>query len=135
MIIAFAFDGVVVDHRFPEIGAAVPGALECLRALHDHGHKLILWTMRSDDAGRDKAPTGLTDAVDWPKRQRIKMWGINKNPGQKHWSSSPKAYAELYIDDAGLGCPLWRPAGFERDCVDWDKVRQALVEKGVLEEV
>ncbi len=135
MIIAFDFDGTVVDHRFPEIGPAVPGAMECLRALMEEDHKLILYTMRSDDPTRDKNKTTLTEAVAWLKQQRIRMWGVNVNPGQKHWSNSPKVYAELYIDDAALGIPKWRPAGFEMDCVDWDKVRIMLVQAKILPEV
>jgi hypothetical protein len=50
------------------------------------------------------------------------LYGINRNPEQDAWTSSPKAYGELYIDDAAFGCPLMFPKGFARPCVDWKKV-------------
>ena len=46
MIIAVDFDGTVVEHDFPEIGKAVPGALEGLKKLQSAGHRLVLWTCR-----------------------------------------------------------------------------------------
>ena len=53
------------------------------------------------------------------------------------WTTSPKAYCELYIDDAGLGIPLIYPFGKSqknqhRPYVDWVKVRELLVEEGLL---
>lgn len=78
------------------------------------GTKLILWTMRSGPQ--------LADAVMWFTRHGIKLWGILENPEQHTWTASPKAYAQLYIDDAAFGCPLIQPEGFKRPCVDWAAV-------------
>lgn len=40
-------------------------------------------------------------------------------------TSSPKVHADLYIDDAALGCPLiYNPDFSDRPYVDWEKVRQ-----------
>lgn len=122
MIIAIDFDGTVVDHRFPDIGPAVPHAVDSLRRLHQQGHRIILWTMRSGPY--------LQEAVKWYEQHEIPLYGINSNPDQ-HWSTSPKAYAELYIDDAAFGCPLIELAGFARRCVDWEKVMQVLAPKQV----
>ncbi len=48
----------------------------------------------------------LQDAINWFKENGIPLWGINENPKQKEWTSSPKIFANIYIDDAALGTPL-----------------------------
>lgn len=122
MIIAVDFDGTCVDHRFPDVGPDLPGVVQILKALVARGDKLILWTMRSD------GPEGyfLGDAVQWFKDRDIELWGIQRNPGQNTWTSSPKCYAQLYIDDAALGCPLHQLAWMKRPGVDWDAVAAVL---------
>lgn len=110
MIIAVDFDGTVVDHRYPDIGPEVPGAVEGLRKLVDASHVLILWTMRSGES--------LYDAVRWYADREIPLFGANKNPDQR-WTTSPKAFAHVYIDDAAYGCPLIHPSDFFRPCVNW----------------
>lgn len=119
MYICIDFDGTVVDHRFPEIGPPVPGALEWLGRFQEAGARLILFTMRSD-GGRNGDV--LTEAVTYLEENGIQLYGININPTQVHWTSSPKAYGQLYIDDAAYGCPLIRLDGFQRPCVDWEAV-------------
>jgi len=54
MYICIDFDGTIVDHRFPEIGPPVPGAVEWMLRFQEAGAKLILFTMRSD-GGRSSA--------------------------------------------------------------------------------
>lgn len=116
-IIAIDFDGTCVDHRFPAIGSDVPNAVDVIKLLEKDSH-LILWTIRSE-------PT-LTDAICWFVRNNIELFGINKNPNQHTWSSSPKAYAQIYIDDAAFGCPLITVPGFNRPVVDWLKIKEIL---------
>lgn len=123
-IIAVDFDGTIVDHRYPEIGPWVPGAVETMQDLQREGVKLILWTIRSG--------VELQAAVDHCATEGIEFWGVNKNPTQKNWSQSPKAYAQLFIDDAALGAPLINIPGFERDCISWSSVRSMLRDKGFL---
>lgn len=123
MIIAVDFDGTCVTHEFPEVGGDI-GAVPVLKRLTDEGHKLILWTMRS-------GPT-LTDATDWFAENGIPLYGVQRNPSQDEWTSSPKAYAQLYIDDAALGCPLVFPCG-ERPYVDWEAVEQYFWPKAPVE--
>ncbi len=114
MTINIDFDGTCVSHEFPHIGKSI-GAEKVLKRLVDNGHQLILFTMRSDR--KEAKPvidptiqnvTGkfLTEAVDWFKENDIKLYGIQKNPTQSNWTTSPKSYAELMIDDSSLGCPL-----------------------------
>ena len=75
----------------------------------------------------------LSEAVQWFKDNGIELWGIQTNPEQHTWTTSPKAYAHLYIDDAGLGIPLiFDRTVSTRPFVDWIKVRELLVEGGYL---
>lgn len=117
-IIAVDFDGTCVEHEYPHIGLDVEGAVETLRALNKEGHRIILNTMRSGEK--------LEAAVKWFKERKIELWGVNKNPEQGEWTSSPKVYAHLYIDDAALGCPIMFIDGVRRHVVDWSKVRSLL---------
>ena len=123
MFICVDFDGTIVDHRFPEIGRPVPEAIKWLKLLNRQGARLILFTMRSDDG---VAPHGLTDAVDYLRSEGVELFAVNENPGQEEWTSSPKVYADMYIDDSAFGCPLIKPKGFARPCVDWKKVGPAV---------
>jgi len=119
-IIAVDFDGTCVTHDYPEVGKDV-GAVPVLRALSDAGARIILWTMRS--GGRTDGTNPLQDAVEWFQANGIPLYGVNENPSQAGWTASPKAYAQLYIDDAALGCPLKEDAALsERPFVDWDAV-------------
>lgn len=120
LTIAVDFDGTIVEHEYPDIGAPVTNALIVLRDLQKLGHKLILYTMRS---GQE-----LQDAVDYMANNDIELYGVNENPSQKNWTQSPKVYANLYVDDAAVGCPLIRPTG-RRAYVDWIQVRQTIVER------
>lgn len=124
--IAVDFDGTIADHVFPEIGVAVPGAFFWLELFQQAGAKLILWTMRSDS---DNAGPVLSQAVEFCHRNGIDFWAVNGNPEQSSWSSSPKAYAHIYIDDAAFGCPLLEnPRAGGRPYVDWSKVGPAVLE-------
>ncbi len=128
MIICVDFDGTCVAHEFPYIGKDI-GSVPVLKELVDNGNQLILWTMRSDN----EKGKFLTNAINWFKDNEIPLWGIQTNPSQSSWTSSPKAYCELYIDDAALGCPLTSD-GSSRKYVDWIKVREMLVEMKIIKE-
>lgn len=123
MEIAIDFDGTMVYHSYPHIGEPAPNALEVVRKLQEKGHRLILWTMRSD--------ARLAEAVEYMTNNGIKLFGINNNPEQKLWTNSPKAYAQIFIDDAALGCPLVYGV-HDRPFVDWVKVEKLLIEMGIL---
>ena len=125
VIIAVDFDGTCVSHEFPEVGADVPGAVRVLKRIADRGAKIILWTMRSDNPGSGE--WYLEDARRWFSRHNIPLYGVNSNPSQSRWTSSPKAYAHHYVDDAALGCPLKpNPKFGGRPIVDWDAVEVLL---------
>lgn len=138
MDICIDFDGTCVTHEFPKIGKDI-GALPVLKELVEAGHKLILFTMRSDRKKKKKVDgetiiveeNVLSEALQWFEDNEIKLYGVQKNPTQRFWTSSPKAYGNLYIDDANLGCPLIYPEE-GRPYVDWVKVREILVDMGCL---
>jgi len=48
MTIYLDFDGTVVEHAYPEIGAANPHALRVIGKLQTSGHHIILNTYRAD---------------------------------------------------------------------------------------
>lgn len=135
MDIAIDFDGTCVTHEYPGTGKEI-GAVPVLKKLIENGHNLILFTMRSG--------AGLEDALKWFIANTIHLHGIQYNPNQTSWTCSNKCYAQLYIDDAALGCPLIDPGDFEgfidgriyvktkRPYVDWKTVEKILTEKGII---
>jgi hypothetical protein len=77
----------------------------------------------------------LEDAVLWFAENAIPLYGIQRNPTQDKWTNSPKCYAQIYIDDAALGCPLtFDETLSDRPFVDWKKVREILVASGTIKE-
>lgn len=123
LVIAVDFDGTCVTHEYPYMGSDI-GAVPVLKELTDAGYRLILTTMRSGKTEKE--------AVKWFKDNDIPLWGVNKNPEQTSWTSSPKVYADLYIDDCALGVPLTTSASSTRPYVDWTRVREWLVAEGYL---
>ena len=118
VIICVDFDGTCVTHEYPDIGKEI-GATEVLREIINKGYEIILFTTRS---GKE-----LQDAVDWFRERNIPLFGINMNPEQFMWTSSPKPYANIYIDDAGLGCPIkYDRTLSDRPFVNWEIVKNLL---------
>lgn len=142
--ICIDFDGTCVTHEYPFVGRDI-GAAPILKRLTNQGHKLILFTMRGDqeidasiyNRGKDTNKlrsvniNPLKDAIHWFKKNDIPLYSINSNPDQKSWTNSEKVYANLYIDDAALGCPLKLPKG-ERPFVAWSIVENLLIQEGYL---
>lgn len=118
MYICVDFDGTCVTHEYPNVGEEI-GAVPVLKELTDNGHKLILFTMRSGNE--------LEEAVEWFNQNEIPLYGIQTNPTQKSWTDSPKAYGQLYIDDAALGAPLKVNKSIsDRPFIDWEMVQRLL---------
>lgn len=124
MYIAVDFDGTCVTHDYPNVGKDI-GAVPVLRALNQNGHELILNTMRDGDE--------LMDAIIWFSNRYIPLFGMNENPTQKSWTKSPKVYANLYIDDAAMGCFLcYNPEISDRPYVDWKETASYLHTRGLI---
>ena len=124
MDICIDFDGTCVKHMYPLIGEDI-GAQKVLKNLVKQGHNLILFTMRSGFE--------LDEAVKWFEENGIELYGINTHPKQAVWTQSPKAYGQLYIDDAALGVPLIYPKD-KRAYVDWVEVERWLISRNILTE-
>ena len=108
-------------HEYPKIGGDVPNAVSVLKKLNENQVRIILWTIRSGEF--------LQDAVNWFIKCDIEIWAVNKNPQQRFWSKTPKAYAPVYIDDAALGCPLKLPLDdTSRPFEDWFEIERLLEE-------
>ena len=119
--IAVDFDGTVVDHRYPDVGANVPGAVPALKELQKRGYRILLFTMRHG--------AGLKDAVGWYKNHGIELYGVNRDPDQDEWTDSPKCFAHMYVDDAALGTPMRSVPGFSRPCVNWPRIMDLIFRK------
>ena len=120
-IIGVDFDGTCVTHAYPYVGVEI-GAAPILKRVADNGHRIMLWTMRGSGQV-------LADAVHWFEQNKIPLWGINENPGQKKsgWSLSNKQHADHYIDDAVLGVPLLlNPEISDKPFINWVRMEQIL---------
>lgn len=127
MTVCIDFDGTIVEHAYPDIGAPVPLAIETIKELQKQGHAIILLTMRHGST--------LQAAVDYLAENGItSLYGVNDNPKQKEWTMSRKVYGHLYIDDAALGCPLIIDKS-DRPYVDWYLVGDYLRRLGFLTQV
>lgn len=125
MIICIDFDGTCVTNEYPDIGKELPNCVEVLRKLNEKKIDIILLTQRT---GKE-----LLDAVEWFKEKNIELYSVNDNPSQNAWSQSRKVYADLYIDDRNLGCPLaLRKSLSDEAFVDWRKVERKLKAMTVL---
>ena len=103
-IIAVDFDGVVVHHQYPNIGALLPGAKKYINKLYDD-YYIIIWTCRGEK--------GLIAAIEFLKEKGISYHKINENAPFEMigFKPSPKIYADVYIDDRNLGgFPGWEAA-------------------------
>ncbi len=103
MIIAVDFDGTIVEHRYPEIGAERPFAIETLKMLLKDRHTLILWSVREGAL--------LEEAIDWCRERGVEFFATNKDYPEEQITDngfSRKLKADLFIDDRNLGgIPDW----------------------------
>ncbi|MCK6471514.1 MAG: HAD family hydrolase [Planctomycetes bacterium] len=117
MRVVIDFDGTIVEHAYPDIGAAAPLALETIKFLKRQGCWLGLFTVRSG--------AKLEAAVAWLKKNGIEFDAVNSDERQKEWTTSPKMYGDVYIDDRGLGCPVLKD-GDKGAVVNWAAVRSTM---------
>jgi len=111
LTIAVDFDGTIVEHKYPAIGAEMLFAFDTLKALHREGHTLILWTFR---AGKE-----LDEAVEFCKQHGVEFYAINRNFPEERFDEatmSRKIIADVYIDDRNVGgflgwSQIWQELG------------------------
>ena len=101
MIIAVDFDGTIVEHKYPQIGRAVPFALDTLKQLQNEQHTLILWTVREGDL--------LQEAINYCAENGLFFYAHNANFPEEDRNMAPrKLKADLFIDDRNFGgIPDW----------------------------
>ena len=133
MTIYLDFDGTVVEHQYPAIGAENPYAIRVIRALQNIGHAIILNTYRADlnDGRLEEALAFLNDSahgLDTISKSTAKKI----HPGPFDLTESLR-FDKLYIDDIAEGIPLIPNRiianGF---MVDWLAVEHALIQVGIL---
>ena len=96
MIIAIDFDGTIVDHKYPFIGTLKPGAKETINRWYVEGHKIIIWSCRTEEETVLKAKEFL-------KENDVNYHTFNENiESDDGFDPYPKIFAHLYIDDRGL---------------------------------
>lgn len=111
-IIAIDFDGTIVTDKYPKIGSPQMFAFETMKKMQKHGHRLILWTVRTGKP--------LEEAVEFCKKNGIEFYAVNKNYPEETIDeyTSRKINADIFIDDRNI-------EGF----VEWGKVHQLLFEE------
>ena len=109
-IIAVDFDGTIVDHEFPKIGALKPGAKEVLNKWNEEGVEVIIWTCRNQVDPECGPEADIFAVRNFLNDNGIKFTTINEHaPGMPFRLQSAKAYADLYIDDRNMGgFPGWK---------------------------
>lgn len=122
------FDATICDHEDivpyrPRIGKPIPGAVEALLSFQELGANIILYTIRSNFLN-GLNQINIAEKYLWDNG--IRLYAVNNNPSQKSWSDSRKVYADVYIDDRNIGCPMTYSDGFARPYVDWSIVRHTV---------
>ena len=109
LTIAVDFDGTIVEDAYPSIGKPMLFAFETLKRLQKDGHRLILWTYRSD--------IRLKEAIDFCKKNNLEFYAVNKSfPEERFdYTRSRKIHADIFIDDRNAG-------GF----IGWGEIYQML---------
>jgi hypothetical protein len=93
-IIAIDFDGIIVTDMYPDIGPEIPGAIEAIRELHEHGYCIIINSCRAREQEKDMK--------DWIQDRDLPVCCINENCRErvmKYRTDCRKISADLYIDD------------------------------------
>ena len=133
MTIYLDFDGTVVEHQYPALGAENPHAIRVIRALQDNGHTIILNTYRAD-----LNDGSLEEALAFMNNPEHGLEIISKStakkihPGPFDLTESLR-FDKLYIDDIAEGIPLipnrMVANGF---MVNWPVVEIELIKVGIL---
>jgi hypothetical protein len=100
------FDGTVVEHQYPALGAENPHAFRVIRALQVKGHHIILNTYRADINDGS-----LAEALEYLSAASNGLIPITEHtarkihPGPFDLTESLR-FDKLYIDDIAEGIPL-----------------------------
>lgn len=92
--IAVDFDGTIVEHMFPEIGAIKQNVVDRVKKWYAEGHTIIIWTCRTDQYAEE--------AKKFLAEQEIPYHYFNENPTSPFGDWCRKILADVYLDDRAL---------------------------------
>lgn len=92
--VAIDFDGTIVEHMFPEIGAIKQNVVDKIKKWYAEGHTIIIWTCRTDQYA-EEAKKFLDD-------NEIPYHYFNENPTNPFGDRCRKILADVYLDDRAL---------------------------------
>ncbi|NBV91245.1 MAG: hypothetical protein EBR91_03650 [Flavobacteriia bacterium] len=134
MKIYLDFDGTVVEHYFPEIGAENPNAIQVIARLQLAGHDIVLNTYRADIDQKH-----VKEALDYIHsfeeiQQPIEKFLPEKLEPRSFDLEVAKECNQLYLDDIAEGIPMRRNIVLEFGMmVDWIALEKILEEAGLFE--
>jgi hypothetical protein len=127
MTIYLDFDGTLVEHYYPELGAPNPHALRVITKLQANGHQLILNSYRADlnDGSLEEALAYLNSNGEIkPITEHLEA---KVNPPSFELVEAIRS-GELYIDDISVGIPMRRNKQLEYGMmVDWIELERILI--------
>lgn len=131
MKIYLDFDGTVVEHYFPEIGAENPHAIKVIARLQAAGHEVVLNTYRADiDMQHVQEALDFIHSFDEIKKPIEKFLPKKLEPRSFDLDVA-KESNQLYIDDIATGIPTRRNIVLEHGMmVDWLELERKLEEAG-----
>jgi len=134
MKIYLDFDGTVVEHYFPEIGAENPNAIQVIARLQLAGHEIVLNTYRADIDQKH-----VKEALDYIHsfeeiQQPFEKFLPEKLEPRPFDLEVAKECNQLYLDDIAEGIPMRRNIVLEFGMmVDWIALEKILEEAGLFE--
>ena len=136
MKIYLDFDGTVVEHYFPEIGAENPHAIKVIARLQAAGHEIVLNTYRADiDVQHVHEALDFIHSFD-EIQQPIEKFLPEKLDPRSFDLDIAKESNQLYIDDIATGIPMRRNIVLEYGMmVDWVELEKKLEEAEIIQNV
>lgn len=133
MLIYLDFDGTVVEHNFPAIGAENPNAIFIISLLQKAGHNIVLNTYRAD-IDLSYVEEALHFINTHPQMvEPITNYLPKKLEPQTFDLANVKATNQLYIDDIANGIPLCTNKTLEYGMmVDWFELEKLLREDNII---
>ena len=127
------FDGTVVEHAYPELGAHNPRSFAVIRQLQNAGHRIILNTYRADLAdGSLQAAQDFLNDINNELLPITECTELKIQPPAWNWEKTLEE-GILYIDDVCDGTPMIRnialPFGM---MVDWKTLEEWFTDQGVI---
>lgn len=116
-VIAIDFDGTIIeDGHWPEVGPAIPGAIQAINVLHKAGYCIIINSCRS----------GVAEAnmIRWLNDNNVSFCHVNVNCKRKideYGTDCRKISADIMIDDKSI-C-------FDKDTFSWMHMLQLIIRK------